>query len=910
MANIIRFTNQATDTIYVNAEWAAAENGDTVGDGYLYGYNAVSSFTDVADMINLDGSDTVIKIEGNFNVDKTMDFTYNTGNITFTADEAVTVSQTAELDFGFVLANDITVTVDENVTFNIYSNNSGWYMYYGPSLELYGTITGGGNWGCTYLFDGTHTVYESGEISTGRVHLGYTDITVKGTVDTNYLLAEASVFTAQGATITAGVIHDSNNGGMRWGAAEFNFTDASVVNAGNIYLKYADSVMNINNSTLNVSGAFENAGIVNITDTAFTDVITNKGTVELNGNVTLDADAISGTAAVDSDKDAVLSVTDFVYDAEGANLLINANVGIEQIVSVNGCEVNTVVGSYYYVENDTVYHLGVSGEQIIVAQIDGTITIETEAVQKDGEYSFVFTVASDGIGTDDEVVYTLTVNGKNYAVTDNTVTWTAADFAGSLPASFDYIITATDHFGRTGVYNGTFTDIKDYDNPYAENIKFADGKLSFAVADNSGLFSSVTVNGAEAEIVDGICSVDAVAGETYTIVVTDKAGLTAEYTYKVAEPVKPADNGSSVIASGTDIVTESITSEGNVNIGSNSNVVTEEITVAPGENNNVVLNNNVELTVTGSVDVSANLFVSSASKVNINNFNGTDEGDDIYIGKDSVANFAAVDMKDGYDTAYIAGGVEFTADSVSNLDSLNIAAEGKVVVKNAWDVAGTDDAVIKVGSYASFEAGSITGDSVNLTLNRNANAVIGDANINKLTVQAGAMLKVGKVTATAEDNVFSMAGSTAVINGIDFGDGNDTLTLSSGANLILTGAIDGLERISANRSATIFVADTAAKDALAQISGYKESIVDIVDYQSGIVADGSIYDVIGGGNADLFVLSGDDTLTIDGVASENISYFSIADKTWLTATDNFSFNAADVSLVKVESALDYKATLA
>ncbi len=307
----------------------------------------------------------------------------------------------------------------------------------------------------------------------------------------------------------------------------------------------------------------------------------------------------------------------------------------------------------------------------------------------------------------------------------------------------------------------------------------------------------------------------------------------------------------------------------------------------------IILNTNAGL-VAGTISDNTNLFCSGGnSTVKIKSLNSTDADSSIHIGKGTIAEFGYIDMKEGENTAYIAGGAVFNAESVTGIDSLNIATEGKVVVNGAWFVAD-DAAVIKVGSYASFEAGSITGGSVDLTLNRNAYAVIGDANINKMTVQEGAVLKLGTVTATAEDNVFSMSGSTAVIEGIAFGEGNDTLSLASGANLILTGAVTDLERISANLSASIFVTDASYLDS-GLISGSRQ--IEVINYYS-IDSDSGVNTISPKDNDDLFLIEKGETLHFDGV-SDGITYFSIADKTWMTAFDESSFNAADVSLVRV-----------
>ncbi|MBQ3097755.1 MAG: hypothetical protein IJC66_06315, partial [Kiritimatiellae bacterium] len=147
-------------------------------------------------------------------------------------------------DLAFTIGKPANIIVDKNVTFEIYDNASGMYLYYGPSLTVNGTITGGQNWGCLYLFNGTHLVNKGGRVEVGRIQAAFNTVNMKGTVDTNYLLVEGATFNAEGAVVDAGAIHDSNNGGTRWGASTFNFLKGTKVTANTITLKYADSVIN------------------------------------------------------------------------------------------------------------------------------------------------------------------------------------------------------------------------------------------------------------------------------------------------------------------------------------------------------------------------------------------------------------------------------------------------------------------------------------------------------------------------------------------------------------------------------------------------------------------------------------------------------------------------------------------
>ena len=319
--NDLYLTDQTTDTIYVNTEWAGAKKGDTVGNGYIYGSNAASSMAEIAGMINTDGSDTTVKFLGDVSSEKVVEFRYGEGDITFTADAPVTVKQEIlGSDWVFAEGFENTITIGENVTFQIYDNASGLYVYYGPSLKIEGTVTGGQNWGCAYMFYGSHTVESTGTLSVGRVQVGFADLTVNGDadsdrtaahVDTNYLLFEAATFTANNAIIEVGAVHDSNNGGQRYGASEFYIND-SVFAASSVTLKYADSVFEVTgDSVLNIGTL---TGAIDVIDADLTMDISGVSGSQVNVFGKSDVSgSISGSrlvfGSVDKSVEATLDVT-------------------------------------------------------------------------------------------------------------------------------------------------------------------------------------------------------------------------------------------------------------------------------------------------------------------------------------------------------------------------------------------------------------------------------------------------------------------------------------------------------------------------------------------------------------------------------------------------------------------------
>lgn len=305
----------------INSDMTAEidENGNIVLVAPVYvaqiGETLYESLADAAKDIATDGSDTTIKILCDIEVPDSIVFNYGSGNVIFEADEPVTIKQTAAgKDFDFTVGKTNQIIIGKNVTFEIYDNAGGLYVYYGPSLVLDGTITGGQNWGVAYLYDGSHVVSETGKLGTGRIQIGGdADLTVKGEVDTNYLLVEGSAFTADGATVDATVIYDNNNGGQRWGASTFDIKNDSTVTTSKLTLSYADTVLTIDGTSSITAGTIEGTGKIVIDATNLTagpapisgDASGFTGTIEVVGNDEL-------YAAIDENGNIVLIQKVFV----------------------------------------------------------------------------------------------------------------------------------------------------------------------------------------------------------------------------------------------------------------------------------------------------------------------------------------------------------------------------------------------------------------------------------------------------------------------------------------------------------------------------------------------------------------------------------------------------------------------
>ena len=258
-----------------------------IGDVYY------ESFEEAVAAINQDGSDTTIKLLKDIESSGDIAFSYGTGDVIFTADQPVIVKQTAlGTDWDIVDAKDTKFVIDENVTFEIYDNASGIYLYYGPSLEIKGAVTGGQNWGSLYLYDGDHKVSETGKLGAGRIQTAHNNLEVKGEIDTNYLLVEGASLIADGAKINANVIYDNNNGGQRWGESEFVIKNGSELTTSKLTLSYEDSVLTIDTISSLTANEIVGAGTIEI------DVTNYDGYSDLSNVINADLTGFSGAVEV------------------------------------------------------------------------------------------------------------------------------------------------------------------------------------------------------------------------------------------------------------------------------------------------------------------------------------------------------------------------------------------------------------------------------------------------------------------------------------------------------------------------------------------------------------------------------------------------------------------------------------
>ena len=393
--------------------YTCSECGDSYVDenSYVPALIAVAMIGDakyetLADAVASITTDTVIKLLCDVEIGDIAVPDAASGSITFTADSPVTIKQTAlSSDFDIVNSNITTVYVTENITVEIYDNSSGVYMYYGPSLDLKGTIVGGQNWGVLFLFQGEHVVHKGANVGAGRVQIGYTQMTVYGNVETNYLLVEGSTLIADGAVIDANVIYDNNNGAQRWGASEFVIKNGSAVTTSQLTLSYADSVLTIDSTSKLVAGKLVGEGSIVIDATGFSgfaQIIDLSGTESLEGKVTVNN---------------LPEGVNVIYGADGDVYLSDANTSV---LYVNSAYAGLEVGTAVTISNP----LARSGSATIVAYVGVNAFASLEEAVAAAEDGDTVVMVSDvtlnsTVQIPADTAITIDLNGKTVSMTDS-----------------------------------------------------------------------------------------------------------------------------------------------------------------------------------------------------------------------------------------------------------------------------------------------------------------------------------------------------------------------------------------------------------------------------------------------------------------------------------------------------------
>lgn len=313
-------------TVKVDAAWAGSEFGAEVEDDYYYGFNAFSDFAESVQVLaSKPDTTTTFLLKGNLTTTDDLEIPYGSGDVKFLSadgNEVVVEGLTNDKsNFSFTEGGvSPVITIGENVTFKMLGNNSDFSVWYGANLDLYGTLQGVGGWNALYQYVGTANVYSTGSITMGRIQAPSAQVNIYGTsenmagetvsryssdlavkdradaqVKVSNLFVEADPwgssttkkgeFNAYDTFVSAGTVHDSNNGTVR-GDGTVAFTiDHSKFVASSITLKRTDTVFALQNgSYVEVSSNLDNSGLISMdyTSTLAFGSLVNSGTITVD----------------------------------------------------------------------------------------------------------------------------------------------------------------------------------------------------------------------------------------------------------------------------------------------------------------------------------------------------------------------------------------------------------------------------------------------------------------------------------------------------------------------------------------------------------------------------------------------------------------------------------------------------
>lgn len=324
--NDLYLMNVDMTTVKVDAAWAGSEFGAEVEDDYYYGFNAFSDFAESVQVLaSKPDTTTTFLLKGNLTTTDDLEIPYGSGDVKFLSadgNEVVVEGLTNDKsNFSFTEGGvSPVITIGENVTFKMLGNNSDFSVWYGANLDLYGTLQGVGGWNALYQYVGTANVYSTGSITMGRIQAPSAQVNIYGTsenmagetvsryssdlavkdradaqVKVSNLFVEADPwgssttkkgeFNAYDTFVSAGTVHDSNNGTVR-GDGTVAFTiDHSKFVASSITLKRTDTVFALQNgSYVEVSSNLDNSGLISMdyTSTLAFGSLVNSGTITVD----------------------------------------------------------------------------------------------------------------------------------------------------------------------------------------------------------------------------------------------------------------------------------------------------------------------------------------------------------------------------------------------------------------------------------------------------------------------------------------------------------------------------------------------------------------------------------------------------------------------------------------------------
>ena len=659
----------------------------------------------------------------------------------------------------------------------------------------------------------------------------------------------------------------------------FNVNRATGNGAGANMLTVDDEAEFIVEGTLNITGtlngAIQDKGTVTFNGTAGT-----KAGIVVYDGVTLEVTSVSGSLTVSDSEDVILDYAgkeklddNNEESSYGNSVTLDSVRGVSVSVSVSDATYQSKADSS---ERIKVY----TSDMTVTGTVSKVTSAASGSISIDGGATAVTVIKSD-----DTVIGTMTVGdmslGRNLAVTFNGTVTVAGTFNANVSQSNDGGITLTnsaDSLTVTGTmilgegvnelnttdlnaayYYITSTDNGTVDTYYYTNFANAIAAIGDAEDDMVLVYGQVAVS-ADAEIPNGATvqtqsGAKLVIGSDVTLTVADggvldvSSGSSSNKAVDVNGVLIITNNGTGLVGSASAVDYDVLKTSGNTDTYSSlayalanaasgetitlSSIVTldsdtvipEGVTLAVPRNTGVTLNEDVTLTVNGTLAVQGGA---------VGKEDGTTWGDDVIIAVNGVMSMTGQSDITAFDD-YMASGAYFIERGVAYVTNVAYAAENvdngtiiimgqvsfgdvtfterdngtlEIIVKNN----GTTETVVSAGTITldgarlNIATGTVTG-----TVEAAANGSTASIQLDRVRAESGLVLDIESSTVSDIDGDVDVLYLARTVNA-------GTVTIASGTVTVGTGVSGNTQALFVNsesseiRTGALVVAQGATLD--------------------------------------------------------------------------------------------------
>jgi fibronectin-binding autotransporter adhesin len=606
-------------------------------------------------------------------------------------------------------------------------------------------------------------------------------------------------------------------------AGDVTGVQTTTVNAGatlNVEGTYAGST---SNDTFTVAGTVSGAGSIDLGD--------GDDTLTLQDGAAVNA-AIAGGNAVNADRVVLDNASDFSFD--GANVagfeaLVKQNTGTATLVGTHTYDSTAIDGGTLAVDG-TLETATVTLADGATLQIDGTVQAaggtQTAITGTTGVNSVVVNAGSALLATGDlgdgndvlDVAGTFDIGAGTFAlgagddtfvVHDNTTITGAIDGGAGLDTRV-YDINATATLGALTNFEGltkTGTGMLNIQGPGSSNLAEVDvlgGTLNVAAGGGIVGITNASIGAGATLNVDGAFDFTA-GGDTFNVAGTI-TGLTSvnmldgddELTLSdgadLSGLASPLDGGT-----GNDLLVANISTTATLGGVSSFENLTKQgagsLNVVANSTFDTVLVDGGRLDVASGATVEANTaMVSAGATLNVDGDFLFTAGGDTFTVAGNVTGAGAIEMLDGDDQLTLRDGADLSG-LASSLDGGDGADTLTADIATQATLGGATgfETLIKEGAGLVTIAGPADSMFETVLVREGELNVAAGALVDPQTtaVDASATMTIdGTYQGTADADTFTLSGTLAGSGAVDLLDGDDVLTVNTGADVAFTGVFD------------------------------------------------------------------------------------------------------------------------